>query len=96
MIVDMVSFRVKSGRAQEFERHAEEWVRLMRRTRGFVTQDLMRSVERPGEYTAVVRWVSREYRDRFHGGEDAARQTLQQKARDLLEAPPASLLLEGV
>ena len=96
MIVDLVSFRVKTGRAQDFERHAEEWVRLMRRSRGFVTQDLMRSVDKPGEYLALVRWVSREYRDRFHAGEDAARQALQQKARELLEAPPASLLVEGV
>ena len=65
MVVDLVTFRVKNGRQTEFERHCEEWARLMRRSRGFVNQVLMRNLEDPTEYRAEVRWVSREYRDRF-------------------------------
>jgi heme-degrading monooxygenase HmoA len=94
MVVDLVSFRVKPDRVHDFERHNEEWVRLMRRTRGFVTHSLMRNVERPGEFVATVRWVSRDYRDRFHAADDAERRALHQQGRDLLEAPPASVLLE--
>jgi heme-degrading monooxygenase HmoA len=96
MIIEMVSFRVKPDRIPEFERHNEEWVRLMKRARGFVTQSLMRSLDRPAEYFAEVRWVNRDYRDRFHAEQDAERRTLQQKARDLLDAPPDSRLVESV
>lgn len=96
MIVDLVTFKVKQDRIAEFERHNEDWVHHMRRARGFVTQVMMRSLERPSEFTAEVRWVSRDYRDRFHASEDADRRALQQKARELLEALPASLLLEYV
>ena len=42
MIVDMITFRIKTDRAQDFEKHNDEWVRRMRRARGFVTQILMR------------------------------------------------------
>ena len=96
MIVDLVTFRVKQDRIAEFEKHNEEWVRMMRRARGFVTQILMRSLDRPGEFTAEVRWVNREYRDRFGSAEDSDRKALQQKARDLLEGPPQSVLFEYV
>jgi heme-degrading monooxygenase HmoA len=96
MIVDLVTFRVKQDRIKEFERHNEEWLRVMRRTRGFVTQSLMRSIERPSEYLAAVRWVSRDFRDRFNAADDAERRALQQKARDLLDGPPTSVLLENV
>jgi quinol monooxygenase YgiN len=95
MIVDLVSFRVKQDRLQEFERHNEEWVRLMRRSRGFVTQRLMRRIDRPGEYVAAVRWVNRDFRDRFHSADDSERRALRQKAADLLEGSPDSVLLEN-
>jgi heme-degrading monooxygenase HmoA len=94
MIVDLVTFRVKPDRAPEFERHNEDWVSRMRQARGFVTHTLMRNVDRPQEYTAIVRWVNRDYRDRFHGGDDPERSVLQQRARDLLEGPPANVILE--
>jgi heme-degrading monooxygenase HmoA len=96
MVVDLISFRVKHDRIREFERHNEDWLRLMRRTRGFVTQSLMRNVERPGEFVATVRWVSRDYRDRFVGADDAERRSLHQQGRDILEAPPVSVLLESL
>ena len=95
MVVDLISFRVKPDRVREFERHNEDWLRLMRRTRGFVTQSLMRNVDRPGEFVATVRWVSRDYRDRFVAVDDAERRALNQQGRDILEAPPVSVLLEG-
>jgi heme-degrading monooxygenase HmoA len=96
MVVDLISFRVKADRVREFERHNEDWHRLMRRTRGFVTQSLMRNIERPGEFVATVRWVSRDYRDRFVAAEDAERRSLHQQGRDILEAPPVSVLLENL
>ena len=96
MIVDLVTFRVKSDKASEFERHCDDWTRQMKRARGFVTQSLMRSLDHPAEYFAEVRWVSRDYRDRFHAEQDAERRTLQQKAHDLLDAPPDSRLVESV
>ena len=96
MIVDLVTFRVKTDKASEFERHCDDWARQMKRARGFVTQHMMRRIDRPGEYLATVRWVNRDYRDRFHAEEDAERRTLQQKARDLLDAPPDSRLVESV
>lgn len=96
MIVDLVTFRVKQDRVRDFEQHNEEWLRVMRRTRGFVTQTLMRNLERPSEYLAAVRWVSRDFRDRFNASEDAERRALQQKARDILDGPPTSVLLENV
>ena len=65
MIVDLVTFRVKSGKEQEFEAQQQEWAALMRRARGFINQVLMRNLENPSEYQAEVRWVNRDYRDRF-------------------------------
>ena len=96
MIVDLITFRIKADRGQDFEKHNEEWIRRMRRARGFVTQILMRNLERPEEFTAEVRWVNRDYRDRFNSSDDAERQALQQKARDLLDGAPKSVLLEYV
>ena len=96
MVVDLISFHVKPDRVREFERHNEDWLRLMRRTRGFVTQSLMRNVDRQGEFVATVRWVSRDYRDRFVAADDAERRTLHQQGRDILEGPPVSVLLESL
>ena len=96
MIIDLVSFRVKPQRVQDFLRHNEEWVRLMRRARGFVNQTLFRNLDSPVEFVAQVGWVSRDYRDRFHSGDDADRHALQEAARELLEAAPTSTLIEGV
>ena len=96
MIIDVVSFHVKPQRVQDFLRHNEEWVRLMRRARGFVTQTMFRSLDRPGEFVAQVSWVNRDYRDRFHTGDDADRRALQDQAREFLEAAPASNLVETV
>jgi len=96
MIIELVSFRVKADRIPEFEHHNEEWVKLMRRARGFVTHALMRSLDRPAEFTSEVRWVNRDYRDRFHAVDDADRRALHQKARDLFEGAPDSQLVETV
>lgn len=96
MVLDLISFRVKPDRVRDFERHTEDWLRLMRRTRGFVTQSLMRNVDHPGEFVATVRWVSRDYRDRFVAADDPERRTLHQQGREILEAPPVSVLLEGL
>lgn len=94
MIVDLVTFRVKADKASEFERHSEEWTRQMKRARGFVTQHMMRSIDRQGEYLATVRWVNRDYRDRFHAASDPDLLALRRKGSELLEAPPQSVLYE--
>jgi heme-degrading monooxygenase HmoA len=96
MVVDLVTFRVKSGRQADFERHCEDWARLLRRSRGFIGQVLLRNVEDPTEYRAEVRWVSREYRDRFAGRQDAETQALLKASATLLESAPGRTLLEAV
>jgi heme-degrading monooxygenase HmoA len=96
MVVDLVTFRVKRGKQQEFEKHSEEWLGALRRTRGFIAQVLMRSTEDPTEYHAEVRWVNRDYRDRFSAQEDGGVKALAQKSSALLEEPPVHRLLEYV
>ncbi len=96
MIVDLVTFRVRSGKEQEFEAHQQEWMKLMHRSRGFINQVMLRSLEDPCEYHAEVRWVNKEYRDRFSAHEDKDSKALVQKSASILEGPPAHRLLESV
>jgi len=96
MIVDQVTFRVKSGMEQEFEAQQQEWTALMRRARGFINQVLLRSLENPAEYHAEVRWVNRDYRDRFSAQEDRESKALAQKRSAILEGPPSHRLLESI
>ena len=92
MIVDRVTFQVRNGKTQEFEAHQQEWLRLMRRARGFINQVVLRSLDDPAEYHAEVRWVNRDYRDRFSAHEDKASQALLQKGAAILEAAPTHRL----
>ena len=96
MIVDLVTYRVRNGKEQEFEAQQQEWTRLMRRSRGFIGQVMLKSVDEPGEYHAEVRWVNKDYRDRFSAHEDKESQALLQKSASILEGPPAHRLLESV
>lgn len=96
MIVDQVTFRVKSGKEQEFEAQQQEWTALMRRARGFINQVLLRNLENPAEYHAEVRWVNRDYRDRFSAQEDRESKALAQKRSAFLEGPPSHRLLESI
>jgi heme-degrading monooxygenase HmoA len=96
MVVDVVTYHVKKGKEKEFERHQEEWAGLMRRARGFIAQILLRNAEDPAEYHAEVRWVNRDYRDRFFAHEDRDSQALVQKSAAILEGPPAHRLLEPI
>lgn len=96
MVVDLVTFRVKRGKQQEFESHNEDWVRLMRRARGFIAQILMRSADDPTEYHAEVRWVNRDYRDLFDAHDDRDSKDLAQRAAALLDGPPTHRLVEYV
>jgi heme-degrading monooxygenase HmoA len=96
MIVDLVTFRIRSGKDQEFEAHQQEWIKLMRRSRGFITQVMLRNLEEPGEYLAEVRWVNKDYRDRFSAHEDPESKVLVQKSASILEGPPLHRLLESV
>jgi heme-degrading monooxygenase HmoA len=96
MIVDLITFHVRNGKDQEFEAHQQDWIRLMRRSRGFITQVMLKSLEEPGEYLAEVRWVNRDYRDRFSSHEDKESKALVQKSSSILEGPPIHRLLESV
>ncbi len=96
MVIDLITFRVKKGKEKEFEMNQEEWVKLMRRARGFITQVLMRSSEDPAEFHAEVRWVNREYRDRFAAHEEKESKALVQKGASILDGPPAHRLLEPI
>ena len=96
MIVDLVTFRVRNGKEQEFEALHQETLRLMRRSRGFINQVMLRSLDDPQEYHAEVRWVSREYRDRFSSQEGGDPDPLRQKSSAVLEGPPTHRLLEPV
>ena len=96
MIVDLVMFRVRRGKEEEFEQQQQEWLKLMRRTRGFITQVTFRSVEDPCEYHAEVRWVNKDYRDRFKEHEDKDSKALAQKGSAILEGPPVHRVLESV
>ena len=62
----------------------------------FIGQVLMRSTEDPTEYHAEVRWVNRDYRDRFSAHEDRESKALVQKGASILEGPPLHRLLESV
>ena len=96
MIVDLVTFRIRSGKDQEFEALQQEWIKLMRRSRGFINQVMMRSLEEPAEYIGEVRWVNKDYRDRFSAHEDRESKALVQKGASILEGPPLHRLLESV
>jgi len=96
MIVDLVTFHVRNGKTQEFEAHQQEWLKLMRRARGFINQIVLRNLDDPAEYHAEVRWVNRDYRDRFSTHEDKASQALLQKGAVLLDGAPSHRLYEYV
>ena len=94
MVVDLEIYKVRKGKTREFEAHVADRLRLLRKTRGFITHSLMRNADDPEEYRSEVRWVSREYRDRFLARRDAEYRDLSEKAADFLEVPPARALLE--
>jgi heme-degrading monooxygenase HmoA len=96
MIVDLITFHVRRGKDQEFEAQQQDWIKLMRRSRGFINQVMLKNLETPGEYLAEVRWVNREYRDRFSSHEDEEAEALAQKSASVLEGPPIHRLLENV
>ena len=96
MIVDFVTFRVKNGKDQEFETLHQDTLKLMRRSRGFIGQVMMRSLDDPAEYHAEIRWVSKDYRDRFTARGDADTAALVQRGASILEKAPAHRLLEPV
>lgn len=96
MIVDFVTFRVRSGKEQEFETLNQDALKVMRGSKGFISQVMLRSVEDPAEFHAEVRWVSREYRDRFSARSDGETGALIQRGASILEKPPTHRLLEPV
>ena len=96
MVIDLITFKVKQGKEREFERRHEDWVRLLRRSRGFISEVLMRNVDQAAEYRAEVRWTSRDYRDRFSAHEEREAALLAQSGAAPLDGPAARTLLEIV
>ena len=94
--MDFVTFRVKNGKEQEFEALQQDAVKLMRRSRGYISQVMLRSLEDPSEYHAEVRCVSKEYRDRFTARADSDTNALLQRGASIFEKAPAHRLLEPV
>ena len=96
MVIDLITFRVRRGREREFEDQQATLLRLMRRSGGFIAQVLMRSADDPTEYRAEVRWVSRDYRDRFNAHGDPEVRGAMERSAALFDAPPTYALLEIV
>jgi len=95
VVVEIVTFRVRRGREEEFEKHQEERTRRLRRARGFVAMRVLRSAEGDGGYQAEVRWAGRDYRDRAiapGGPADAAGDLVD----TILEGPPNRHLFEEI
>jgi heme-degrading monooxygenase HmoA len=96
VVVEWTIYRVREGMGGEFEARAEERLGVLKRARGFITQSLMRNADDPGEYRAEIRWVSREYRDRFLARHEADGKAFDEKLSKLLDAPATHCLLEPV
>ncbi len=95
MVVEIVTYRVRRGKEEEFEKHQEDRTRRLRRARGFMALRLLRNAEGPGEYQAEIRWASRDLRDRAlaaGGPAEAAGDALD----TILESPPNRRLFEEI
>lgn len=56
MIHEMARIEVQAGKEAEFEAGVEQAVPLFLRSRGCISVELHRTVERPAEYLLLVRW----------------------------------------
>ena len=96
MVIEQITLRVKKEQQREFEKHNTEWVQLMRGSRGFVNQTLMRNMEDHTDYRAEIQWVSREYRDQFEASAEHDNKAIFQKRAGFLDGAPKHALLESV
>ena len=57
-------------------------------------KDRMRNADDPAEYRAEIRWVNKEYRDRFNAPQNAEARSLVTESAAILEGPPTHALFE--
>lgn len=60
MILEVAPLQVKAGREDEFEAAFVQAQRIISSMPGYVSHDLQRCIERPGEYILLVTWETLE------------------------------------
>jgi heme-degrading monooxygenase HmoA len=60
MILEVAPLRIRAGRSAEFETVFRKAQRIIASMPGYISHELQRCVERPGEYVLLVRWESLE------------------------------------
>ena len=56
MILELAVLDVKSGQAREFEAAFAEAQRIIGSSRGYISHELQRCIEKPSRYLLLVRW----------------------------------------
>jgi heme-degrading monooxygenase HmoA len=60
MILEVAPLQVRPGREVEFEAAFRQAQRIIAQMPGYLTHELQRCIERPGEYVLLVRWQTLE------------------------------------
>ena len=58
MILELAPLRIRAGRSAEFEAAFQRAQTIIVQVPGYISHELQRCVERPGEYVLLVRWQS--------------------------------------
>jgi heme-degrading monooxygenase HmoA len=60
MILEVAPLQIRVGRSAEFEAAFQEAQCIISAMPGYISHELQRCIERPGEYVLLVRWESLE------------------------------------
>ena len=60
MILELAPLQIRTGRSVEFEAAFQRAQIFIAQVPGYISHELQRCVERPGEYVLLVRWQSLE------------------------------------
>ncbi len=60
MILEVAPLQVKAGQGQAFEAAFREAQKIISAMPGYLSHELQRCIERPGEYILLVRWETLE------------------------------------
>ena len=60
MILEVAPLQVRAGQSAAFEAAFLEAQRIISAMPGYISHELQRCIERPGEYVLLVRWASLE------------------------------------
>ena len=60
MILELAILNVRTGREAEFERAFGEAQGIISAARGYLSHELQRCMEKPGQYVLLVRWQTLE------------------------------------